>query len=127
MPFISVFTWESRDVLNISHFIATRCVHTPIRTSFFVALAADQIFLTFFSSILQYFTNHILSFKQHQHFQFLRFTTYLPHKNFAQASTRALFWRLCARSYNLRAACGDIYSMPPYAYFTSASITLSKA
>ncbi|VDL63055.1 unnamed protein product [Hymenolepis diminuta] len=46
MPFISAITWKSRDVLNIFQFIATRGAHTPIRSSFFVALAADEIPLT---------------------------------------------------------------------------------
>ncbi|VUZ38790.1 unnamed protein product, partial [Hymenolepis diminuta] len=57
MPSISVFTWKSRDGANISQFIATRGAHTPIRTSFFVELAADQTSLTFVSSILTYFIN----------------------------------------------------------------------
>ncbi|VUZ47430.1 unnamed protein product, partial [Hymenolepis diminuta] len=46
MPSASVFTWKNRDVLCISQFIATRGAHTPIRTSFFIALAADQTSLT---------------------------------------------------------------------------------
>ncbi|VUZ41110.1 unnamed protein product, partial [Hymenolepis diminuta] len=51
MPFISVVTWKNRDVLNISQFIATRIEHTPIGSSFFVALAADQISLNSVSSL----------------------------------------------------------------------------
>ncbi|VUZ44093.1 unnamed protein product [Hymenolepis diminuta] len=52
MPFISVFIRKSRDVLNISQFIATSGAHIPIKTSFSVALATDQTSLTFVSSIL---------------------------------------------------------------------------
>ncbi|VUZ40693.1 unnamed protein product [Hymenolepis diminuta] len=50
MPFIFAFTSKNRDVLSISNFIGTRIEHTPIRFSFFAALAADRISLTSVSS-----------------------------------------------------------------------------
>lgn len=80
IPFLNVFKWKSRDALNISQFIATRGVYIPIRTSFFVALAADQTSPTFVPSILKYFINHFLSFKQSRHLQLLQFITHLAHK-----------------------------------------------